>query len=172
MLSEVVDDSEWMVQNAIKKALDSGVIHLSDRIVMLAGIPINNPIKVNTVKVLFVGNVVAAGNGGVSNQENKRVSGRVFKITEPNEFRSYIRGSKAGGVILVCNKITEDFIPILRIVDGVISEEDSEIPAELLSMVNPNLVWLLNCKGAMKSLETDLTVTIDGGQGLAYEGLC
>ena len=56
--------------------------------------------------------------------------------------------------------------------EGVICEEESEIPAELLSMVNPNLVWLLNCKGAMKNLETDLTVTIDGGQGLAYEGLC
>ena len=172
MLSEVVDDSEWMVQKAIKKALDSGVIHLSDRIVMLAGIPINNPIKVNTVKVLFVGNVVAAGNGGFTNQESKRVSGRVFKITEPNEFRTYIRSSKKGGLILVCKKITEDFIPILRIVEGVISEEESEIPSELLAMVNPSLVWLLNCKGAMKNLETDLTVTIDGGQGLAYEGLC
>ena len=172
MLSEVVDDSEWMVQNAIKKALDSGAIHLSDRIIMLAGIPINNPIKVNTVKVLFVGNVVAAGTGGFANPENKRVSGRVFKITEPNEFRTYIRSSKKGGLILVCKRITEDFIPILRIVEGVICEEESEIPPELLAMVNPNLVWLINSNGAMKALETDLTVTIDGGQGLTYEGLC
>ena len=172
MLSEIVDDSEWMVQNAIKKALDSGVINLSDRIVMLAGIPINNPIKVNTVKVLFVGNVVAAGTGGFANPENKRVSGRVFKITEPNEFRTYIRSNKKGGLILVCKRITEDFIPILRIVEGVICEEESEIPPELLAMVNPNLVWLINSNGAMKALETDLTVTIDGGQGLTYEGLC
>jgi len=172
MLSEIVDDSEWMVQNAIKKALDSGVINLSDRIVMLAGIPINNPIKVNTVKVLFVGNVVAAGTGGFANPENKRVSGRVFKITEPNEFRTYVRSNKKGGLILVCKRITEDFIPILRIVEGVICEEESEIPPELLAMVNPNLVWLINSNGAMKALETDLTVTIDGGQGLTYEGLC
>ncbi len=171
MLTEIVDDSEQMVQNAIKKGLDSGIIKLSDRIIMMAGIPINNPIKVNTVKVLFVGNVVASGVGGYSNPNSKKSSGRVFKISEPNDFRSYMRKTKSG-LILVCKKITEDFIPILRFVNGVIAEEDSEISLELLSMINPNLVWLLDCKDATKNLEMDLTVTIDGSQNLAYEGLC
>src|SRR5574344_998711 len=169
MLTEVAEASDQMVQNAIKRALDAKAISLSDRIVMLAGIPLPNPLHVNTVKVLMVGNVVASGTGGYSSATRKRTSGRIFRATDANSARPSLR-SKAG-LILVCPRITEEFIPVLRLVNGVICEGGSDLSGELLAMVNPNLVWLQNVSGAMTSLEPELTVTIDGERSLAFEGL-
>lgn len=169
MLTEVAEDSDQMVQNAIKRALDAKAISLSDRIVMLAGIPLTNPLHVNTVKVLMVGNVVASGTGGFSSASCKRASGRIIRATDANSTRTSLR-TKAG-LILVCPRITEEFIPVLRLVNGVISEGGSDLNDQLLSMVNPNLVWLQNVSGAMTSLEPELTVTIDGERSLAFEGL-
>ena len=73
--------------------------------------------------------------------------------------------------ILVCEKITEDLLPILRIVEGVVCEGGSDVSQETLSYVNKDLVWILHARHARKYLERDLPVTLDGEQGLVYEGM-
>ena len=75
------------------------------------------------------------------------------------------------GEILVCPSITQDYIPLLRVVDGVIAENGTELSDSLLAQINPNLVWLTNVAGATKKLESELAVTIDGNQLLVYEGI-
>ena len=73
--------------------------------------------------------------------------------------------------ILVCWRITEDLIPLLRIVDGVVAESGSDITVEKLAEINKSLVWITNVPNAQKNLENDLSVTIDAEQGLIYEGI-
>ena len=75
-----------------------------------------------------------------------------------------------GGEILVCKILTKDFIPILRIVKGVICEEVSDIRETDLHDINPDLVWLTHIRRATEKLESGLTVTIDAEQLLVYEG--
>ena len=70
---------------------------------------------------------------------------------------------------MVMRRITQEALPLLRIAEGVISEGGSDISAEELSFLNKNLVWILNVPDAQK-LENDLSVTVDGEQGLVYEG--
>ena len=41
----------------------------------------------------------------------------------------------------------------------------------ILSLVNPNLVWISDVAGASQTLESGLVVTIDGIQHLVYEGI-
>ena len=72
-------------------------------------------------------------------------------------------------IILVCKTLTEDFIPLLRVVNGVVAECGCDIPDSIMSIVNPNLVWLVKAPGVF-SLEADLSVTIDGESCLIYEG--
>lgn len=167
MSMEMADDSDEMVQKAVKAALDAKYISLGDKIVMLAGIPLANPLRVNTVKVLIVGNVVASGVSGCANPDLTKVSGKVFKVTDANEARPAIRKH---GSIMVVKKLTEDYIPILRIINGVICESN-EISEDLLKMVNPNLVWLSDAANAFTTLEHDETITIDVEKSLALEGL-
>ena len=70
---------------------------------------------------------------------------------------------------MVLKRITEAALPLLRIAEGVICEGGSDISAQELSFVNKRLVWILDVPGAQK-LENDLSVTVDGEQGLVYEG--
>ena len=165
----IAEESETMIQNAVKNALDSGAVNAGDRVVMCAGIPLASPLMANTIKVLIVGNVIARGTEfGFSNPEKIRTGGRVIQANDSRAFKERMAYNRHG--VLVCNRITEDLLPLLRVVDGVVAENGSDIPIDMLSMVNKDLVWILSAPGAMRSLENDLTVTLDGEQGLVYEG--
>lgn len=168
ILCKIADDSEMMIQNAVKLALDLGAVNLSDKVVMCAGIPISSPLMVNTIKVLLVGNVLARGTEfGFTNNELTRANGRVVHVKGSLRELAFMHKK----TILVCWRITEDLIPVLRIAEGVIAESGCDIPRERLKDINKNLVWVTNVTDACKLLEKDLSVTIDGTQGLVYEGI-
>ena len=170
VLCQVADDSETMIQNAVKLALDCGAVHLSDKVVMCAGIPISSPLMVNTIKVILVGNVIARGTSfGCANENKKKARGRVIHDDNMPLIKDKFNLHKH--LILVCNRITEELIPALRVVDGVVAESGCDIPAEQLSLVNRDLVWILNVSDAHKTLENDLSVTLDSEQGVVYEGI-
>ncbi len=169
--ARMASDSDEMIQNAIKVALDAGIVQISDRVVLAAGTPLFSSLMLNTVKVLLVGNVLARGNGGGSaSQERLKSSGHIVQSANAMEALAQLK-KKRGGEILVCPTITEDYIPLLRLVDGVIAENGSEVGDAMLALVNPNLVWLTNVADATTKLEDGLMVTIDGSQLLVYEGI-
>ena len=168
--TQMASESDEMIQNAIKVALDAGVVNISDRAVLAAGIPLFSSLMLNTVKVLLVGNVLARGNGGgSSSQEKTKTTGRI--IRSKNALDALAQLQQQNGGIIVCPTITQDYIPLLRLVDGVIAENGSEVSDAMLALVNPNLVWLTNVSGATTNLESGLMVTIDGSQLLVYEGI-
>lgn len=170
ILCEVADDSEMMIQNAVKHALDCGAVHLSDKVVMCAGIPISSPLMVNTIKVILVGNVIARGTlFGFANEQRKKARGRIIHDDNMPLIKDKFNLHKH--LILVCNRITEDMIPALRVVDGVVAESGSDIPPEQLALINSDLVWILNVSDAHRILENDLSVTLDSEQGVVYEGI-
>ena len=168
-LRPLVDESESMIQNAMKVASDTGVAEISDKIILLAGLPLRTPSLVNTVRILILGTVIAHSNaGGCANPDISRVRGRIIHATTPNEARDRIMAF--GGEILVCRVLTDDYTPIIRIVNGVICEGVSEISEQKLRDINPSLVWLTHIRHALKKLELGLTVTLDAKQLLVYEG--
>ncbi len=166
----VADDSEMMIQNAVKLALDCGAVKLSSKVVMCAGIPLSSPLMINTIKTLIVGNVIARGTAfGFAEENRVRVGGRVIRMEDMPNFHDKIKANRH--LILVCHRITEEAIPALRAVDAVVSETGSDLPPDQLALVNSSLVWVMNVPDAQKVLESDLSVTVDGEQGLIYEGL-
>ncbi len=168
--TRMASESNEMIQNAIKVALDAGVVQISDRVVLAAGVPLFSSLMLNTVKVLLVGNVLARGNsGGSSNPEKTKTSGRIIQSKSALDALAQLQQSSGG--IIVCPTLTQDYIPLLRLVDGVIAEHGSEISDSMLPLVNPNLVWLTNVTNATTKLEAGLMVTIDGRQLLVYEGI-
>ena len=164
-----VEETDVMIQNATKMVLDTGTAKLSDKIILVAGLPLNSPNMVNSVRVVILGTILArSSSGGFSNPEIKLARGKIVHATTPNDARDKIMAS--GGDILVCKVLTTDYIPIVRIVKGVICEEISEIKDTDLQDTNPDLVWLTHVRRASKKLESGLTVTIDACQLLVYEG--
>ena len=164
-----VDDSESMIQDTMKAVSDTGVAGISDKIMLVAGLPLNSPYMVNTVRVLILGTVLArSSSGGFADPSVTRATGRIVHASSPNEARESIMAF--GGEILVCRILTADYTPILRIVNGVICEGVSEIDERRLRDINPRLVWLTHIRHATQKLESGLTVTLDAKQLLVYEG--
>ncbi len=182
LLVKVAEDSEEMTQNAIRVALDARALKLSDKIVMVAGMPIVSPMMVNTIRVLFVGNVLARGlyGGGCTEcmgqnvsasggmEQWHRATGRVVRAETLED--AFIALRKKGGEILVTRNLDMSFVPLLRVVSGLIVENPSEISDEVLSMINPSLIWVSQVHGAMKILEPGFTVTVDSKEKIVYEG--
>jgi pyruvate kinase len=173
-----VGESESLIQKVIKADLDTGIAGISDKIMLVAGLPLESPVMVNTARVLILGTVLArAGAGGFARDTVSRRQGRVVHATSPEEAHEKIilmggapGGGASGGDILVCKTITEDYLPVIRIVNGVICEGVSELSEQTLRDANPDLVWLTHAKQAAEKLESGITVTLDAKQLLVYEG--
>lgn len=182
LLVKIAEDSEEMTQNALRVAIDAKALGLSDKVVMVAGMPIVSPMMVNTIRVLFVGNVLARGQagGGCKRQDGRtdaacltdgsscRVTGRVVRAETLED--AFVALRKKGGEILVTRNLDMSFVPILRVVNGLVVENPTDIGEETLSMINPNLIWVSEVSGAMKTLEPGFTVTLDSREKLVYEG--
>ena len=165
----IADETESMIQNSIRVASETGAAAISDKIVLVAGLPLNSPNMVNTVRVIILGTILArSSSGGFSNPNISRLRGKIILAETPNDAREKL-GSH-DDEILVCNVLTKDFIPIIRIVSGIICEEVSEISDADLSKINPDLVWLTHIRHEKDKLEHGLSVTIDAKELLVYEG--
>jgi len=168
-LTPRADVSEGMIQNVVKVALDTGLAGIADKIMLVAGLPLNGPHMVNTVRVLILGTVLARSSaGGFADPEIWRVQGRIIQASSPTEARDRIMS--LGGEILVCRVLTDDYTPIIRTVNGIICEGISEISEKKLRDINPRLVWLTHIRQATQKLESGLSVTLDAKQLLVYEG--
>jgi pyruvate kinase len=178
LLVKIADDSEEMTHNAMRVALDTGYLKKSDRIVMVAGVPIISPLMVNTIRVMFLGTVLARGvNGGGKIRDlpanalpgsEHRVTGRIIRVETLEEATASLR--KKGGDILVVKNLDMSFVPVIRLVNGLIVENATDISEETLRNINPNLVWVSQVTSATKVLEPGFTVTIDSHEKLVYEG--
>jgi pyruvate kinase len=169
-ISPHVDDSESMIHNTMKVVADLGAAGISDKIMLIAGLPLKSPNMINTVRVHIMGTVLArSSGGGFNNPQVTRARGKIMSAKNSAEAVEKIKMS-GGDEILVCKVLTEEYIPVIQKVSGVICEEISEISEEKLHTLNPNLVWLTHIRNATKNLETGLNVTIDAKQLLVYEG--
>ena len=164
-----VEDSERMIQDTMTVVSNTGIAGISEKIMLIAGLPLNSPNMINTIRVITIGTVLArSGSGACSNPGITRAYGRIIHASTPEEAREKLM--QRSGEILLCKELTEDYTPIIRIVNGIICEGVSEISEEQLRYTNPRLVWLTFIKDATKILEAGLAVTIDAKELLVYEG--
>jgi pyruvate kinase len=167
----LTDENESMILNAMKASLDTKLADISDKIVLVAGLPLQSLYSVNTVRVIILGTILAHSSaGGSSNPDITRIQGKIVRAETPVDARDKIM--LLGGEILVCKVLTKDFIPIIRIVKGVICEEILDINDTDMRCINPNLIWRTHVRHAPEKLESGSTVTIDAKQLLVYEGSC
>ncbi|MDR0316711.1 MAG: pyruvate kinase [Treponema sp.] len=165
----LVDETETMIKNTMKIVTETGIAGIADKIVLVAGLPLRSPYMVNTVRVLILGTVlVRSSMGGYANPNVTRIQGKLIYAATPEDAQNKM--SLLKGEILVCKTLTQDYIPIIRMVKGVICEDVSEISEDDLCNVNKDIIWLSKVGYDAEKLESGLTVTIDAKQLLVYEG--
>ena len=165
IVSEQATDSEAMVQNAIRTALDKGLIHMGERVVPTAGIPVRSPIPLNSIKVHILGTVLNRGHQGFGG----RCTGRVVKADDPETTARRVHEERAD--VLVTTVLTEAFRDVLPLVVGIIVQERSQIPPEQLLAANPDLVVISEVPNAVSTIEDGVTVTLDGEEQIIYDGV-
>jgi len=164
-----VEETESMIQNAMTITMESGIAQISDKIVLVAGLPLSSPNMINTIRVIILGTVLTrADGGGFANPDLTYTIGKIVHGPTPQDAMKRI--TPHSNEILVCKNLTEEYISSILVVKGVICEGISEISEERLRAVNPNLVWLTNSRSAISKLEPGITVTLDAAQLLVYEG--
>jgi pyruvate kinase len=166
------DDSEAMIQGVIAAAIREGFAALSDKVVVAAGLPVNSPITSNSIRVHVIGNVLGRGRRGFGG----RCAGRVIKAKNLDAAIAALRlrnkdsSGNTPGEILLTHTLDKSFIPIIRIVDGIILEGASELSRDLLKTVNPRIVYVAHVRNAMSTFEENGAVTLDGEEKIVYEG--
>jgi pyruvate kinase len=164
LIGSLAADSDDMQNSALKAALARGLIKNADRVVILAGVPVNSPIMLNMIRVHFVGNVLNKGKNGFGGY----AVGRIVKAEDARAAGSALKGDDTE--ILLTRFLTPDFRPLLKGLRGVVLEESSYLDRQEIEAAQPGLVLVSSVPNAFGTLEDGLTVTLHGEQFMIYEG--
>ncbi len=165
LVTSMVTDSDLMVQNALRLAMQNGFFRVLDKVVSAAGIPLNSPIPINTIKIHFMGNILNRGQRGFG----AVVSGRIVKADTAENAMLLIR--EDGEEILLTRTLSRAFLPVLPRIRGLVIEEKSQISPDEIRAANPSITVIAEVPSAFATLEDNLYVSLNGDEKIVYEGI-
>lgn len=163
--AELTDDSDALLANALRAASDAGHLRRGDRVVIVAGVPVNSPAQLNLVKVHFVGTLLARGRRGFGGFR----SGRVVRARDAADARARLAGD--GTEVLVTRRLTPELMPLLAGLAGLVLEEPAAVSREEVLAAAPSLVVVSAVPEGMRHFEEGATVTLHGDAFAVYEGV-
>ncbi len=164
ILSAPVKDSEMMIQNALRLAREHGYVAPPDRVVTTAGIPLNSPQPLNTIKIHFLGTILNRGHAGMGD----RCSGALVKAENFELAQHRLRWD--GTEILLTCSVGKEFFPRLSSLLGIVIEGELSLSPEEVRKIAPKIVIIADVPNAMDNFEDGQLVTLDGQEKIIYEG--
>jgi pyruvate kinase len=165
ILCDLADNGELMQTNALAAALARGYLKTSDKVVVVAGVPVNSPIMLNSIRVHFIGTVLAKGERGFGGWR----SGRIVRVQDSLEAELHLKHDDTE--VMVTRFLTPDFLPLLTGLRGIILEEHTYLSPDQIRAACPGIASIGSVPGAMTKLEDGLTVTLHGDERVIYEGI-
>ncbi|HAA90068.1 MAG: Pyruvate kinase [Thermoanaerobacterales bacterium 50_218] len=156
------ENTDEMINEAVKTSLIEGLIRCGDLVVITAGVPAGVPGTTNLLKVHIVGEVLARGTG----IGNRAVIGTVRICKSPEEAMRKVKT----GDIMVTTSTDRDFIPSMRKAGAIITEEGGLTSHAAIVCLNLGIPVVVGVGGATEILEDGSTVTVDSMRGLIYRG--
>ncbi len=164
ILSKLANDTSEMLSSCIKQAKSRGYIKDLDKVVVVAGVPVNSRNSINLIKVYTIANILEKGKGITGG----RTSGKIVKAMNSEE--AFTKSKIGEDEILLVPYLNHYMEHLLKTAKGVIVQEVCLIPPEELKKKYPHIVVIADVKDAMDRIEGGLRVTLDGTQGFIYEG--
>ncbi|ASF29723.1 MULTISPECIES: pyruvate kinase [Bacillus amyloliquefaciens group] len=155
------NSTDEMLEDAVQKSLDSGIVKRGDLIVITAG-SVGESGTTNLMKVHTVGSIVAKGQG----IGRKSAFGPVVVAKNAKEAEQKM----TDGAVLVVSSTDRDMIASLEKASALITEEGgltSHAAVVGLSLGIPVIVGLEN---ATSVLTEGQVITVDAARGAVYEG--
>ena len=163
VLSEQQNSMDDLFDHAVDKSLETGIVKNGDLVVITGGLPVGISGTTNIIKAHLVGHVLAEGKG--INQLS--VSGKVYVA---KNVRQALEEFETGD-ILVVDKTTNEYLPILKKAKGVIVEEEGLTSHTAIVGMTLDIPVLTGAKNATSLLKTSTVVSIDSSRGLVYSGV-
>ncbi|MDR3200965.1 MAG: pyruvate kinase, partial [Spirochaetales bacterium] len=158
-------DSDEMIMNGLKALMSAGYAKKTDRVVVVAGVPVGTPLVTNMVRVYYLGNILCRGERGYGGE----VTGRVVRARNAAEASAKLM--LTGDEILVTGNLDESFLPFMKGIAGYVIEGYSLVSFERIHEENPACVGIASAAGALEILADNLEVTINGEEKHVYEGI-
>ena len=165
LLCDLADSSEMMQNNALSAAMEKGLVRTFDKVVLVAGVPLHSPIMLNTIKVHFVGNVLAKGQRGFGGYR----AGKIVRVQDALDAELRLKHDRTE--ILLARFLTPDFLPLLEGLRGIVLEESSYLSPEQIRGMAPDIAVIASVPNALAQLEDGFTVTLHGDECVIYEGI-
>jgi pyruvate kinase len=153
-------DTDSMIMDAVKKAVEQGYVKFGDIAVVAAGVPLGVQGNTNMIKVHTVGNAIINGVG----IGKKPVTGHAKLITTANldDFKE--------GDILVVKTLTPEVSQILPLASAIITEEGGLSSEGAIAGLHYDIPVIVNVVKALDILEHGKLISVDPKRGVVYQG--
>ena len=151
-----------MVSNAIKGALDSGIVKEGDLVVVTAGVPLGTTGTTNMIQVHVVGNILLKGTG----VGQKVATGKVCVAQSIKDVQTKFQP----GDILVIESVDEESAAYAAKASAIITEEGGLTSHAAIVGVSYSLPVIVGVDGATDRLTDGMIITVDAARGVIYQG--
>ena len=158
---EVAETTDELLDTAVNKGLDTGIIKRGCKVIITAGVPVGVSGTTNLMKVHVIGNVIASGQG----VGRHFAYGDVVIAKNAEEANSKVKL----GDILVTKATDKDMLPAIELASGIVTEEGgltSHAAIVGLSLGIPVIVGV----DSIEVFKEGEDITIDGGTGNIHQG--
>ncbi|NLP45694.1 MAG: pyruvate kinase [Epulopiscium sp.] len=164
--AQLKSTSDELFQQAVDKAVETGIAKNGDLVVITAGVPVGVSGTTNILKVHIVGNVLVKGIG----IGNKTVSGDATVIKVLEETEKYFQK----GDILVTYDTDNDYLPYLKKASAIIVEakgnKEEPTHAEIVGRTL-DIPVIIGAQNAVELIQKSKVITVDSKTGLVYNGV-
>jgi pyruvate kinase len=162
VLTEIKNSTDEIIDQAIEKAVETGLTKNGDLVVITGGIPAGVSGTTNTLKVHIVGDVLLEARG----LNGFLATGNVCVLSKEQDSVKYF----SSGDILVIQKSSDDILHVIKNAAAVITEETAEESKAAIVAVALDIPVLAGAVDATRVLKSGTVVTVDAGKGLVYSG--
>lgn len=156
------DTTDEMFENAVKGAMNTGLLSLGDTVVITAGVPVGRAGTTNLIKIHHIGELLAQGQGiGSQTATGKLVIARTAQEAV----------AKVGkGDILVAVSTDKDYMPAFEKAGAVITEQGGITSHAAVCGLNLGIPVILGVAEATDKLTDGTEVTVYAETGVIYSG--
>jgi len=165
LLAKRCKDADEAFAMMSRFALQEGLVHFGDLVVMTAGLPFNKKGSTNLMMVESIGHILVRGYAGLG----KKVEGKVIMA----RFAEDLMEKNVCGKILVIPRCDKSYVSLMCSASGVILQNNVGDTASekyaLATAQNFNLSLIVRADNAMTLLKEKESVILDPEKGLVYK---
>ncbi len=166
VLTKAGKTNKEIIDTTIEASSSLGFLDKNEKLIIVAGLPINKPLMVNTIQMHFNGKVLLRGRQGIG----PIVKGKIVHVSSPGQISAHAAAHKDEEFIYITHQLTYNMLPMLSGVSGLIVQQRAEVPFEILRKQYPNLACLAYVNElTFHELQEGQEIIISGKEKFAYE---